>query len=650
MTAALAVLVLFGACTGGGAATLHALGLWRRRNGLERTALAFATGFGVLGWILFWPGVAAIMTPAVIWAIALVLLLGNGLHFSHPAAKSGRENAATLSFAALALLLFAAVAFSLDLVEALAPPVDADTLAYHFNLPRRFVEQSAVTFTPVAFSGAAPLLVHMTYTAALAMGGKAALPLWTLVSGWMAAVLLFAFLRRWLPFAWALMPAVIFQTMPAMIYGAGSGQVEARLALFVLVAAVGLADGWRSRTLNPIALAALGAGFYAAAKLTGLLFVAAVGVTVLISGKDRFKRGLIFGLAALAAGGQWYGWNFYNSGDPVFPLMFGLADTLGLANPDYWNADFAQSLKAYLAARSSVISGFHWFFSYPVIATLFPPAAIESGRVGLGPYFLLIAPFAVIGAWKDRRRIFESPLFPVSVAVVVFYLLWIKFGAIPKPRHLLPIIPALLIPLQVAAQKGFAGPGGRRALVLAGVLSLAVNFAAQGLFSKAYLEYFFSGRNSDAFLSENLRGYPVVPVVNATPDVRRLYIWERQLQYYIKAPTFFSAPYSQALIDARDGRVTPDRFYAQLKAQKISHLLLPEYDKATGIEKDTINTAVADLASRNCLERLSSTPYSLFGSRTLKSPNTKTGNMILWRLMPDCPPSGTTDKKNGRGG
>ena len=49
MTAFLGVVMLTLACSGSGALTLHALGLWRDRAVLDRMALSYAIGFGVVG-------------------------------------------------------------------------------------------------------------------------------------------------------------------------------------------------------------------------------------------------------------------------------------------------------------------------------------------------------------------------------------------------------------------------------------------------------------------------------------------------------------------------------------------------------------------------------------------------------------------------
>ena len=272
-----ALAVLFLSCLGGGAAVLNGLGLWRGQPALERGALAFATGFGVVGWLAFWIGTAGALSPGPVWGMCGILSFGL-VFWNRP---SG-EGAHPFTPAAWALLGVAALALVFDLFEAASPPIEADTLSYHFELPRRFVEEGRVFFVPRALSGATPLIVQMTYAVALTLGpaesADALLTGWTLISGWGASVLLFALARRWLKVPWALGLALLFQTLPATIYGAGSGHVEPRLALFVLAACVALIQGREGKGLAPAVALGVAAGFYAAGKYTGLLFLPAAGI------------------------------------------------------------------------------------------------------------------------------------------------------------------------------------------------------------------------------------------------------------------------------------------------------------------------------------------------------------------------------------
>ena len=184
MIETLGILLLTLACIGGGSMLLHALGLWRDRPAVERTALAFAVGFGAVGWLFFWIGTVGVLSPAVTWAVCLGLAAGNMLH-KVPARHTARDWSGSTVWA---LSMLAVAAFFLDFLEAAAPPVDADTLAYHFVLARQFATEGQVVFVPQALSGAIPLLVHMTYAVVrvLGAGGDFAFTGWSLISGCMA--------------------------------------------------------------------------------------------------------------------------------------------------------------------------------------------------------------------------------------------------------------------------------------------------------------------------------------------------------------------------------------------------------------------------------------------------------------------------------
>ena len=201
---------------------------------------------------------------------------------------------------------------------------------------------------PRALDGAVPLLVQMTYVPALGLGGERALTLWTFVSGWGLAALFYTVCRRHLDITWSLAAVLVLVTTPAVVFGAGSGQVEARLAMFAAVAAIATASALGTGRLRYAALAGLAAGFFMGGKYTGLFFVAATGV-VLLARRGWLIRGAVFAGAALVAGGQWYGWNWYNTGDPVFPLLFGWLD---YGDNGYWDADHAALLKQAFLEKS----------------------------------------------------------------------------------------------------------------------------------------------------------------------------------------------------------------------------------------------------------------------------------------------------------
>jgi hypothetical protein len=630
MTAFLGVVMLTVACSGSGAMTLHALGLWRDRAVLDRMALSYAIGFGVVGWLMFWIGISGLLTSTVLWPLCIVLAAGNVLH-RLPSPCADETDVPTVGWLLLAM---AGVAVGLDFVEALSPPADADTLAYHFELPRRFAETGRFFFVPRALDGAIPLLVHATYSAVLGLSGwdnSLALTGWSFVSGWAVGLLLFTTARRWLSMPNALALALIYQTMPAVVFSGGSGQVEVRMALFAMAAVAALLADHDGRKFGPVVLLGLAAGFFGAAKYTGLLFMTAAGIALVAGGGRWFVRGAVFTVVALAAGAQWYGWNFVHMGDPIFPMLY---DLVGVSDTGAWSADHNATFAAAIEARGALIDGIMDTLAFPFVATLAPPPDIESGRIGLGPFPLLILPLALWGAWGARRRLGASPLLPVVVLVVAFYFLWVKFGGVPKVRLALPLVPALVLVLGIAAAK--AGLFTRHAWAVALVLVLPLHLAGHGLFSKAYIAHVVSGESKGQFLERVLSGYAAVPAINALPGIERVLLYnERQLAYYLRPLSFEAHPLRQALIDTRQGEMLQGRFFSQLRAQGISHLLVMLRENP---KPKTIEAAIADLESRACLVREKVIPFRRLTSRTLQIERAGGEPLVLWRVAAEqCP-------------
>ena len=629
--AAPALLIL--ACLGAGAILLSVTRLLSGRPYVEKTGLSFAVGFGFIGWLFFWLGTLGLFSQATAWIVCAVLaggliLLRRPLSFQ----------ATPFSTWEWVLLILIAAAFAADFLEALAPPVEADSLAYHFQLPKQFIEQGRLVFVPRALDGAIPLLVQMTYTAALLLAGgeETALTLWAFLSGWVAGLLMFAFARRWLSRPWSIALLLLFQTFPAMLYGAGSGQVEPRLVMFVLVAAFGLIEYRHNPRLEAIVLVGLGAGLYAASKYTGLLFVAAAGLSLLMfSGRDWFKNGVIFGAVAVAAGSQWYGWNAWHSGDPVFPMLF---TTLGLEDGAFWDADYAATMKEYLVLRHTQIEWWQRWLAYPVVATLFPPTAMEAGRVGLGPYFLMIAPVALAGIWYARRQIKASLLAPAALMVILFYVLWLGFGGIPKVRHLIPVVPVVLVCLAVGATKAIeAWPGLRHPATLAMVLALAVNAAAVGFFARPYVAYAVGGFDRDTFLARSINGYPAVAWLNEQDSVDKVLLTYRAFRFHVRPATFFAFPRVQKQIEARPGHVKTGMLWRQMRGLGVTHILT---DRPTSMSMGaaSVDSAIKELAKAGCLVRLKEIETPWRRSRTLPSLGLDQRWLDIWQLNSgSCP-------------
>lgn len=594
------------ACLGFGAALLRLLRIDGDLGAGEHWAVSFAAGFGILGWLVFPLGIVGQLTP-----LALILLLTGGCVGALLLPSPPLAGAGDLDGTGRVLLGVLCTVFVFDILEGISPPADADTLAYHFKWPQSFVEAGRIFFVPRPLEGAGPLLVQMTYVPALALGGERALTLWTMLSGWASGLLLLVLCRRHLGVNWSLAATLVFLTTPAVLYGAGSGQVEMRLALFVMVAAWAAARAYETGHARYWALAGIGAGFYAAAKYTGLLLAVACGTTLLF--QRRWLLGsAVFSAAFFPAGFQWYAWNAWHTGDPVFPMLFQWLGKDGLA---MWTKAYDILFKQqYFAVENPLPRTLSSFFTYPFDATLGISGPLDSGRVGLGPFGLLTLPFAALGLWRFRGRLRSGPL-PVYAAVAfLFYVLWFWLGGSQRVRHLLPVYPLFVVCMTVAAQRFAAASGVIRPLSAALALTISLQVIGHGVFAVNYLKFLNDGADRDAFLLRNVDGYLAVPWINANLTAKnRIFVPYRPIPYFLKVANFLGTG-TQAAITLDPGRTDAATLYRQLAAAGITHLMLPRVDDGG----KTGYSAPLDFLNRaGCLEPVKHFEGPIFSSRTL---------------------------------
>ena len=534
------------------------------------------------------------------------------------------------------LLAGLVIVVAANLLAALAPPIDADSLAYHFALPKHFLTLGHLEFTPRAVDGAVPMLPHMTYLMALALGGERAMTLWCAISSWMVIPVMYVCSRRFLPASWALAFALLVQTVPAVTYGAVSGQVEIRLMLVTLPAILLAMDAVRARGGTAFRLAVLAgllAGVYPAAKYPGLLFVFTMTAVML---PLNWRAALVAGCAVALAGGQWYVWNWWQSGDPVFPMLTAM---LPLRNGIPWDAQQSRILFEVWSSSERILPHtFGWLLAYPVYAQLVDNPVFESGRTGFGPFALLVAPMACLGAWVRRDSILRHPLAGVLAMALLTYGLWFVLGPSQRLRHLLPLLPSALLVLLVAAYHSVpAWPDLRRPLMAALAGSLAIQLVGVGVASAKYVRYWTGGHHAEAWCERNVLGYRAARWINShLRQGEGVAYTIRQIGYALDVPAFLAQPMYQRALPLRPSTV-PEEFRRSLAALKLTHVLLPlspgrsELDPRQG----DLERLVKESEAQGCAYRVATINDVVVASHTLPSLSAVPTEIVVYRV--GCP-------------
>ena len=631
------ILVLeFLACLGFGAYALHFLCLTKQLNPLERITWSFALGFGLLGWILFFVGVLWLITDfillvtLILGASGTIILLPAKLKFQ---LHLGNKFSFNIVDAIIVLLL--AVVLTADIIEAISPPADADTLAYHFDIPKKFYFSGGIEFIPRAIDGAIPLLVHMTYLPAYGLGGELALTMWTMVSGWGAAGLIYSFLRQWTNNKWALVITLVYMTTPAVVFGGGSGHVEVRQILFLLLASWSITKLIFDNDWRYAVVAGLSLGFLIGSKYTGLVFGAALvatflGFMILKRETKWFSMSSVLVLCVIVAGSQWYIWNWLHTGDPIFPSLY---EVLNLRGFDFWDTEHHKMLKSYLASSERAVPrNVLWFFAYPFVATFGGPAIFASGKIGFGPYLVLILPLVMIGIWHFRDRFSVSRLAPILTIVTITFLLWFFFGPSQRVRYLLPAYALLMAASSLIALRLCSNNNKKYALgIFIGVV-IILQIGGQAIATVNYARYVFTSETRDKFLTRNLKDYPAAQWINENlKPTDKVYTTVRQINYLFKIPIYYAHTNSEALLGITPTANNPRKFFHQLLKQKVTHLLVSDVARRssrTGMEQ------WIPLAQNGCLSLLKSIKSNMVSSRALQilSPNSSTN---IYHITPD---------------
>ncbi len=621
------------ASIGGGLAVIRCSGLMPRLCRADQIVFAFTIGIGVMGWLVFFPGVTGYFSsPAFI--VVLCAMTGGLWLLRGPALESHRQHPLSLLewFVVIGLLAM----ILMDVAEALAPAADADTMAYHFETPKRYLAEGMVYGIPRAIDGITQLQLQLTYAVAMALGGDAAAPLWTMASGWALGAVFYVIAGKFMTRLWALAGTLLVMTTPAVIYGAGSGQVEVRIAAFALAGAYAVAmvaaERDRRVQLAWILVAGVIAGFFAGSKMTGLIFCFAAAV-VLIGTPGTVARLLVFCLAAGLAGTQWYLFNGVVTGDPLYPLLW---QYLPLRAPFDWSAHYADAARSLWEVENPVPRNLFWFVVYPFRTIISPLTGFESLRTGLGPATLLALPFAAFAAARKTNTL-QSPLFRMLLIAFIFYAFWFFLGPSLKVRHLVPVYPIVLLVLMagVAAYTD-ERPVTRNLLYAAFAVVLGIQLGGQLVFTKKFGAFVLGNQTRESFLRDNINGYDVVHWLNGNLSrEERVFIENRTWPYLLDVPYFVAQPRLQTQIPLLPGTTDTKRFFGKLNQHGITHIAVNRLNLQPGHPIPT-GRMIVELERRGCMVPLREFTTRAIVSRTLPTEGRPDFNYVVFRIDPTC--------------
>lgn len=551
-------------------------------SGGEEIVFAFGLGDGIFSLLTLFAGVFGWLYPSVFYGTFLLLLAALlwGIVADRGKFTAGKLRQVRWGKPSPVVLVLGGVIFIamvMNLIGALAPPTEADTLAYHFAYPKQFVRAHKILYIP-DFVANAPLNQHMLYTMAFLLRGETVATLLVYAQGLALVAAIILFCRKYLTWRIGVLAAALVYTMPVITYMAGSGMVELGLTLFTFLAFWTFYEWTQTMETRRLILAAIFTGLAIGTKYYGLISLAAFGllipVSLFLSRRFSLKKLLVasslFGLISVGVGSASYIRNTVNTGNPFYPAFYGI-----FGGRD-WSPELNEVFKSMLADEkrrggNDLLSFILAPWNMTVHGDLFGEA-----RTGFGPVFLAFTPLVIwqfFGGDKSERFLIGY----ILLFSAIFFTLWF-WMAIQRPRHLLPIMPGMSIATSSAAFL-FARRSSLIKWTTASAVAVVLGFNLGGnlIFSSQFIPVVFGAQSREVFLKSKVPNYEDLVWINKyLKDGHKILHFGRANNYYLDVSYYFGSTVSQGRIDwARTKNV--EDLIRGLKIEGITHLWINEH-------------------------------------------------------------------------
>ena len=429
------------------------------RDPLERLALSTAIGIGILGLAVLLVGLLGLLGVWQAWAslvIGLLILRRQVIECCRDLASvaTGFTTVGWLHKSAAGLAGFLA---AISLLEAMAPPLKWDSLVYHFELPKHYLQSGRVGFVEGNLFVGFPQLTEMNFTWAMALQDAST----AATLGWMIGLIgilgAAGYARRLFGARGAYMLLAVLMSGTSLWQGLSWGYVDHWVLLYGAGMLVALDQYASERSLRWILVGAVCAGFALSTKYSSgvLLFFGSVWIATswwqgrrnfsdrravalrenerkASSFKTLIRDVVVFSAVALVVALPWFLKNVALTGNPVHPFLFTGREVDALRQSYHGQSQPERTL-----TDDALL---------PILATV---VGIEGGlefNTSISPLFIVLIPGSLLafGRENDRHRATIARLLVLGLAV---WFAWAVGSHVAHPltrtRHYYGVLPAM---------------------------------------------------------------------------------------------------------------------------------------------------------------------------------------------------------------
>lgn len=474
------------------------------------------------------------------------------------------------------LAVLALGGFSFNLLRALTPAHGAvDPLAYHLALPALYLKKHYLSFEPTLTGALYPDNIGMLYTLAIGLRGAVLAQLFHLSLAVATVLAIVGFCRRFFDLRVGLWAAVIFSSLPVLVFFAPLGYVDLGVCFFQFLGCWALFNWLEERDGKMLLLSAFFVGLALGGKHTAIpLWFLGVAI---IAGAERLHRapaGRILGRCiwwggmALLLVLPWYLRAYLMAGNPVWPMLnthFGGAPYFSFnILQSTGGAGGSEGLAGWLPSAERFEELVYWG-GYSLWKWSFDPGEAQKA---VGGYLVVLLPGLLL--YVRSRRV----LWLTAFCLTGYLLLVIYIGGVP--RYNLYLFAFLSVLAGYVAEGMVQGQLASWRWLLQGVfvLTLLCNLAWNYYLATDAIEYHLSSKSPEQFLSEHEGNYRVFQAVDKMLPESSVVLLQGIVQgYYCKRLYLWDHPYQQ-VINYRNYQ-TPEQLLARMQELGITHLVRP---------------------------------------------------------------------------
>jgi hypothetical protein len=522
---------------------------------VEEIVFSAALGLGALSLLTFGLGLVGLFHRWLFWLLLVVLAVV--LYPQMKAIASQLREGLILPTGTRlnqALALYLGFILVLAFFQCLTPPTAWDSQVYHLTGPQLYLQAHRLPVDmDIPYLGFPPLL-EMLFTAGMLLKGHVVARLIHYAYGLLTLLALFAFAGRYFNRKVAWLSMAVFYSIPSLVLVSTWAYVDLGLifyeftAFYAFMRWLEARDKWpgfgnpgqtraEERDKRWLALAAVLCGLAMGVKYTSVILPITLALMIALRFrqeglKETGKALLLFGLLAVVVASPWYLKNFFSTGNPFYPFLFG---------GTYWD-----EFRAWWYSRAGTGLAFTapWrLLVAPLEITVLGTQGKESYDATIGPVLLTVIPLLAL-VWRkiapEERRVIGWTL----LVCLVQYLFWLygvaQSALLVQTRLLFPIFALLAIVagytvdrLVLLTRRAFSLQWFVTTVLL---LALGLNAVSSALhfISDSPLSYMAGFESRESYLTRHLGLYYTTMVhinENLPPSARVLFLWEPRSYY-----------------------------------------------------------------------------------------------------------------------